>query len=35
MKAPFDLFLEIGPGINIMLNTEADVSGGIGGRFFF
>lgn len=34
MKTPFDLFLEIGPGINIMPNMEADVPGGIGGRFF-
>ncbi len=33
--APFDLFLEIGPGINVLPNTWANGSGGLGARFFF
>jgi len=34
-NAPFDIFLEIGPGIRIMPNTNGVVSAGLGGRFFF
>ncbi len=33
--APFDLFLEVGPGINIVPNTQPDVSAGFGARYFF
>ena len=33
--APFHLFLEIGPGINVVPNTFINGSGGFGGRFFF
>jgi hypothetical protein len=33
--APFDLFLEIGPRINVFPNTHADAFGGFGARFFF
>jgi len=34
-NAPFDMFLEIGPGIRIVPNTSGDVSAGLGARFFF
>lgn len=34
-QAPFDLFLEVGPGINLIPNTNGNVSGGFGARFFF
>lgn len=34
-NAPFDIFLEIGPGIRIIPNTDGDVSAGLGTRFFF
>ncbi len=34
-SAPVDLFLELGPGINVMPNTDGYVTGGFGGRFFF
>ncbi len=33
--APFDAFLEVGPGINIVPNTHPDVSVGLGARYFF
>ncbi len=33
--APFDVFLEIAPGINVMPSTHGYVSGGLGSRFFF
>jgi hypothetical protein len=33
--APFDLFLEIAPGIRVIPNTNGYVSSGLGGRFFF
>ncbi len=34
-NAPFDVFLEIGPGINVIPNTWVNISGGLGARFFF
>ena len=34
-NAPFDLFLEIGPGVNIIPNTAVGVDAGFGGRYFF
>lgn len=34
-NAPFDIFLEIGPGIRVAPNTSGYVSAGLGGRFFF
>lgn len=33
--APFDAFLELGPRINVVPNTQGDVFAGLGGRFFF
>lgn len=33
--APFDLFLEIAPVLQIVPGTWLDVNGGIGGRFYF
>jgi hypothetical protein len=33
--APFDIFLEIAPGIRVIPNTNGYVSSGLGGRFFF
>jgi hypothetical protein len=33
--APFDIFLEIAPGIRVIPNTSGYVSSGLGGRFFF
>lgn len=33
--APFDIFLEIGPGIRIIPNTSGAITAGLGGRFFF
>jgi hypothetical protein len=33
--APFDLFIEIGPGINVIPDTRGGVFAGFGGRFFF
>jgi hypothetical protein len=33
--APFQVFLEIGPGINILPDTEAYGGGGLGLRYFF
>jgi hypothetical protein len=34
-NAPFDLFLEVGPGINIVPNTDGNISAGFGTRYFF
>ena len=33
--APFDLFIEIGPGIRVIPNTEGNMEAGFGSRFFF
>jgi hypothetical protein len=33
--APFDIFLEIAPGINVIPDTDGFVSAGLGARFFF
>ena len=33
--APFDIFFEIAPGINVVPNTSGYVMAGIGSRFFF
>jgi hypothetical protein len=33
--APFDIFFEIAPGINVVPNTSGYVMAGIGTRFFF
>jgi hypothetical protein len=33
--APFDIFLEIGPRINVIPNTHTSAFGGLGTRFFF
>jgi hypothetical protein len=33
--APFDIFFEIAPGINVVPNTDGYVMAGIGTRFFF
>lgn len=33
--APFDIFLEIAPGIRVIPNTDGYVSAGLGARFFF
>ena len=33
--APFDIFLEIAPGIRVIPNTSGYVSSGLGARFFF
>jgi hypothetical protein len=33
--APFDIFLEIAPGIRVIPNTNGYVSSGLGGRFYF
>ncbi|HKP97964.1 MAG TPA: hypothetical protein VJ385_19685 [Fibrobacteria bacterium] len=32
---PFDVFLEIAPGISVLPSTNVDVSAGLGMRFFF
>jgi hypothetical protein len=34
-NAPFDIFLEIAPGIRVIPNTNGYVSSGLGGRFYF
>ena len=34
-KHPIELFLEISPGIQVAPDSEIDVTGGIGGRFYF
>jgi hypothetical protein len=34
-NAPFDIFFEIAPGINVVPNTSGYVMAGIGTRFFF
>jgi hypothetical protein len=34
-NAPFDIFLEVGPGITIIPDTHGAVFAGLGGRFFF
>lgn len=34
-NAPFDIFLEIGPGISIVPDTHGFGFGGLGGRFYF
>jgi len=33
--APFDIFVEIAPGVNVIPSTNAYVAAGIGTRFFF
>jgi hypothetical protein len=33
--APFDIFLEIAPGIRVIPNTSGYVSSGLGARFYF
>lgn len=33
--APFDIFVEIAPGVNVIPSTDGYVSAGIGTRFFF
>ena len=33
--APVEVFLELAPGLQLFPETEADVTGGIGGRFYF
>jgi len=33
--APFDIFLEVGPGISIVPDTDGHGFGGLGARFFF
>jgi hypothetical protein len=33
--APFDIFFEVAPGVNLVPNTSGYVSAGIGTRFFF
>lgn len=33
--APFDIFVEIAPGVRVIPNTNGYVSSGLGGRFFF
>jgi hypothetical protein len=33
--APFDLFIELGPRINVIPDTRTDLFGAFGGRFFF
>jgi hypothetical protein len=33
--APLDVFLELGPGINLTPSTDPSLSGGLGMRFFF
>lgn len=34
-NAPFDIFLEVGPGISILPDTDGHGFGGLGARFFF
>lgn len=34
-NAPFDIFLEVGPGISIIPDTHGHGFGGLGGRFYF
>ena len=34
-KSPFDVFLEIVPGINLAPNTVMGIDGGLGTRYFF
>lgn len=34
-RAPFDIFLELGPRVNVVPDTDADVFAGLGARFFF
>jgi hypothetical protein len=34
-RAPFDIFIEVGPGITILPDTHGIVFAGLGGRFFF
>lgn len=34
-RAPFDVFLEIAPAIILIPETEGEVDGGIGARFYF
>jgi hypothetical protein len=33
--APFDIFLEVAPGIRVVPNTDGFVAAGLGARFFF
>ena len=33
--APFDVFLELGPRLNVVPDTRGDLTAGLGGRFFF
>jgi hypothetical protein len=32
---PIDLFLEVAPILNVVRDTEFDLEGGIGARFYF
>ncbi|MBU4486647.1 MAG: hypothetical protein KKD38_06925, partial [Candidatus Delongbacteria bacterium] len=34
-NAPFSMFVEVSPGLNITPSTEFDVTGGIGLRYIF
>lgn len=34
-NAPFDVFLELGPGISVVPDTHGHGFGGLGGRFYF
>jgi hypothetical protein len=34
-NAPFDIFLEIAPGVNLVPNTDVYIMAGLGTRFFF
>jgi len=34
-KYPVELYLEVGPGIELAPETEADISGGLGARYYF
>lgn len=35
VKHPIEVFFEVAPGIELAPSTEADVTGGMGGRFYF
>lgn len=35
IKYPVEIFLEIAPGMELSPATEADLTGGIGGRYYF
>ncbi len=34
-EAPFDVFIEVAPIVNLVPETEFDLSGGVGVRFWF